>query len=67
VGKALSQVVLATESQSSNSTKEYLDPRDHRHSLSNNSMTDHCNLSNLSVEPLGDMKLEVYPEHDLDK
>ena len=66
MGKALAQVVLSTVSQSSDPTKQHLYPCYDGHCLPNYSVAINCDLPNLPMETFCDVKLEVYPENDLD-
>jgi hypothetical protein len=65
MGEALSKVVFSAVTQSSNSSKEHLYPSHYGHSLPNDSVAMDCNLSNLSVESLCDVELQVDAEGDL--
>ena len=66
VGKTLAKMIISTVSQSSDSSKEHLYPCYDWHRLPNYSVTVYCDLSNLSMETLCDVELQVYSENDLD-
>jgi hypothetical protein len=65
MSKALSQVIASTVSQSRDASKKHLYPCHGWHRLSNNSVTVDSNLSDLAMESLCNVELEVDSEHNL--
>ena len=59
-------MIIPTESQRRNPTKEHLHPRHDRHSLSDDSMSVDSHLADLPVEALRDVEFEVDAKDDLD-
>ena len=62
---ALAGVRVLAEAQSCDAAKDHLRPRQNRHCLANDAMARADNLSNLAVDALLPMKLEIHPDEDL--
>lgn len=58
-------MIIVTESQRRNSTKQHLYPSDHRHCFPHDPMSMNRNLPNFSVESFSDVELEVDTEDNL--
>lgn len=63
--QTLSHVVVATEPQRRNPAKQHLRPAHHRHGLTGHSMQDHNHPTDLPMDSIMQMKLQIYPKHDL--
>lgn len=64
--EALAEMVAATETQSSDATKEHLHPADHRHQLADDTVTDDDESTDPAMNTLGEMKLEIDTQDNLE-
>lgn len=58
-------MVVAAETQCSNSSKQHLYPGDNWHGLPDDSVSNNCDLSNLAMKTFRDVELEIDTEDDL--
>lgn len=65
--QTLAEVVIATESERSDTSKEHLSPGGDRNHLAHNAMADDDVSSDLAVEAPLEVKLEVNAENDLEE
>lgn len=63
--QTLTHVVVATEPQRRNPAKQHLRPAHHRHGLARHSVQDHNHPTDLPVDSIMQMKLQIDPKHDL--